>query len=65
MAVEATRQDLPAAKLRRKAARRMLAMALVLDGHSREVAAEADSALVPRHTSYDPLAGRSGAAATG
>jgi transposase len=49
MAVEITRQDLSAPALRRqaarcrnaKAARRMLAIALVLDGHSREHAAEA------------------------
>jgi transposase len=49
MAVEITRRDLSAAGLRReaawcrdaKAARRMLAIALVLDGHSREQAAEA------------------------
>jgi transposase len=49
MAVAITRQDLSAAELRRaaarsrdaKAARRMLALALVLDGHSREAAAEA------------------------
>jgi transposase len=49
MAVAITRQDLSAAELRReaarsrdaKAARRMLAIALVLDGHSREDAAEA------------------------
>jgi putative transposase len=49
MAVEVTRRDLSAAELRREAARsrdanaarRMLAIALVLDGHSREDAAEA------------------------
>ena len=49
MAVEITRQDLSAAELRReaarsrdaKAARRMLALALVLDGQSRGAAAEA------------------------
>jgi transposase len=49
MAVAITRQDLSAAELRReaarsrdaKAARRMLAIALALDGHSREAAAEA------------------------
>ena len=49
MAVEITRQDLSAAELRReaarsrdaKAARRMLALALALDGHSRGAAAEA------------------------
>ena len=49
MAVEVTRHDLSAAELRREAARsrdanaarRMLAIALVLDGHSREDAAEA------------------------
>ena len=49
MAVEVTRRDLSAAELRRRAARsrdanaarRMLAIALVLDGHSREGAAEA------------------------
>src|SRR5918998_1417126 len=49
MAVAITRQDLSAAELRReaarsrdaKAARRMLAIALVLDGHSREAAAAA------------------------
>ena len=49
MAVEVTRRDLSAAELRRaaarsrdaNAARRMLAIALVLDGHSREAAAEA------------------------
>ena len=49
MAVEITRRDLSAAELRRaaarsrdaKAARRMLALALVLDGHSREDAAAA------------------------
>jgi transposase len=49
MAIEITRQDLTAAELRRaaarsrdaKAARRMLALALVLDGQSREAAAEA------------------------
>ena len=49
MAVAITRQDLSAAGLRRaaarsrdaKAARRTLALALVLDGHSREAAAEA------------------------
>jgi putative transposase len=49
MAVEITRRELSAAALRRaaarsrdaKAARRMLAIALVLDGHSREAAAEA------------------------
>ncbi len=49
MAIEITRQDLTAVELRRaaarsrdaKAARRMLALALVLDGHSREAAAEA------------------------
>jgi transposase len=49
MAVEITRRDLSAAGLRReaarsrdaKAARRMLAIALVLDGQSREQAAEA------------------------
>jgi len=49
MAVEITRRDLSAAALRReaaqsrdaKAARRMLAIALVLDGQSREQAAEA------------------------
>jgi len=49
MAIEITRQDLSAAELRReaarsrdaRAARRMLALALVLDGHSREAAAEA------------------------
>ena len=48
MAIEITRQDLTAAELRReaarsrdaKAARRMLALALVLDGQSREAAAE-------------------------
>jgi transposase len=48
-AVAVTRRDLSAAELRReaarsrdaKAARRMLAIALVLDGHSREAAAEA------------------------
>src|SRR5918993_580561 len=49
MAVEITRRDLSAAGLRRAAARsrdadaarRMLAIALVLDGHSREAAAAA------------------------
>ena len=49
MAVEVTRRDLSAAELRRaaarsrdaNAARRMLAIALVLDGHSREDAAAA------------------------
>lgn len=49
MAVEITRRDLSAAALRREAARsrdanaarRMLAIALVLDGHSREEAAAA------------------------
>jgi transposase len=49
MAVEVTRRDLSATALRReaarsrdaKAARRMLAIALVLDGHSRRDAAEA------------------------
>jgi transposase len=49
MAVEVTRRDLSAAELRREAARsrdanaarRMLAIALVLDGHPREDAAEA------------------------
>ncbi len=49
MAVEATRRDLSAAELRRaaarsrdaNAARRMLAIALVLDGHPREDAAAA------------------------
>ena len=49
MAVEVTRRDLSAAELRREAARsrdanaarRMLAIALVLDGRSREDAAEA------------------------
>src|SRR3712207_4334357 len=49
MAVEVTRPDLAAAELRREAARsrdasaarRMLALALVLDGHPREDAAEA------------------------
>src|SRR3712207_5363417 len=47
-AVAVTRRDLSAAELRReaarsrdaRAARRMLAIALVLDGHSREAAAE-------------------------
>jgi transposase len=49
VAVEVTRRDLSAAELRRgaarsrdaNAARRMLAIALVLDGHPREAAAEA------------------------
>ena len=49
MAVEVTRRDMSAAELRREAARgrdanaarRMLAIALVLDGHPREDAAEA------------------------
>ncbi len=49
MAVEVTRRELSAAELRRaaarspdaNAARRMLAIALVLDGHSREAAAAA------------------------
>src|SRR5215213_8345539 len=49
MAVEVTRRDLSAAELRRaaarsrdaNAARRMLAIALVLEGHPREVAAAA------------------------
>src|SRR5688572_23867218 len=49
MAVEITRRDLSAAELRRAAARsrdadaarRMLAIALVLDGHSREAASAA------------------------
>ena len=60
MAVAITRQDLTAAELRReaarsrdaKAARRMLALALVLEGQSREAAAETCGCLL--YTSPSP-----------